>query len=263
MNEIDNPVLRKLEAGMLAVGIGVRIARTVEIARAMHNAGYDWLFLDLEHGTMPLDAIAQIAVVALEVGIAPIVRVPPGEYTMATRALDNGALGIILPHVDTADAAREAVDRLKYPPLGHRSIGGTGAVLGFRPERIAHSMAALNRATLTIVMLETPQAIANAHAIAAVPGVDIVLIGTNDLCAELGIPGTFDAPEIVAAYTQLVAACKAAGKRAGMAGVADEALMRRYIAMGVQFVLAGSDFPLLIAAAAQRCARVRGAGSAG
>src|SRR3954471_3742617 len=129
--DISNPARRRLEAGDVALGIGGRLARTVDIAKAMQVAGFDWLFIDLEHGSLSLDTAMQIAVAALDAGIAPLVRVPKGEFSLATRALDNGALGIVVPHVDTADEAREVVRQLKYAPLGHRSIGGTGPQLGF------------------------------------------------------------------------------------------------------------------------------------
>src|SRR6201982_2459486 len=123
---VRNVVRERLEQGQLSLGVGIRLTRSVEIAKAMAVAGFDWLFLDMEHGTMSLDACAQISAAALDAGIAPIARVPNGQYSIATRALDNGALGIVMPHVDTAAEAREIVQKLKYPPIGHRSMGGIG-----------------------------------------------------------------------------------------------------------------------------------------
>src|SRR5215472_4029060 len=188
---VRNVAREKLEQGQLSLGVGVRPTRSVEIAKAMAVAGFDWLFLDMEHGVMSLEACAQISIAALDAGIAPIARVPNGEYAIATRALDNGALGIVMPHVDTAAEAREVVNRLKYPPVGHRSMGGIGPHYGLRSASSGEAAAALNAANLTIVMLETPTAIANAEVIAAVPGIDVLLIGTNDLCAEMSIHGDF------------------------------------------------------------------------
>src|SRR5438876_1174056 len=188
---IRNVAREKLEQGQLALGVGIRMTRSVEIAKAMAVAGFDWLFLDMEHGVMSLEACAQISTAALDAGIAPIARVPNGEYAIATRALDNGALGIVMPHVDTAAEAKEVVNRLKYPPVGHRSMGGIGPHYGLRSASSGEAASALNAANLTVVMLETPTAIANAEEIAAVPGVDVLLIGTNDLCAEMGIHGDF------------------------------------------------------------------------
>src|SRR3974390_2568242 len=110
---VRNVAREKLEQGQLSLGVGVRLTRSVEIAAAMAAAGFDWLFLDMEHGTMSLDACAQISAAALTAGIAPIARVPNGEYSIATRALDNGALGIVMPHVETAAEAPEGGKRLK------------------------------------------------------------------------------------------------------------------------------------------------------
>lgn len=204
---------------------------------------------------MSLEACAQISTAALDAGIAPIARVPNGEYAIATRALDNGTLGIVMPHVDTAAEAREVVNRLKYPSIGHRSMGGIGPHYGL--VSTGDAAAALNAANLTVVMLETPTAIANADEIAAVPGVDVLLIGTNDLCAEMGIPGDFGHERVAEAYRAMIDACKKHNKFPGMAGVYDEAIMPRYIDMGARFILAGQDAQFLMAGAAQRTAFVR------
>lgn len=256
---IANPVRARLLAGEPALGIGVRAVLGVEIARAMRTAGYDWLFIDLEHGAMSLQTACQIAIAALDAGIAPLVRVPHGELAMATRALDNGALGVVVPHVDSAGEARAIARALKFPPLGGRSIGGSAAQLGFRMAELPRSTAALNEALLTVVMIETATALANLHEIAAVPGIDVLLIGTNDLCADLGIHGQFGHPRIVQAYRDLAAACAKHGKWAGTAGVPQDELLAQYARMGARFVLAGTDFNLLMAAAGQRSAALRAA----
>lgn len=254
---VRNPAREKLEQGQLSLGVGIRMTRSVEIAKAMAVAGFDWLFLDMEHGVMSLEACAQIATAALDAGIAPIARVPNGEYAIATRALDNGALGIVMPHVDTAAEAKEVVNRLKYPPVGHRSMGGTGPHYGLRSASTGEAARALNAANLTVVMLETPTAIANAEEIAAVPGVDVLLIGTNDLCAEMGIPGDFANDRVADAYRAMIAACRTHGKFPGMAGIYNEAIMPRYIEMGARFILAGQDAQFMMAGATSRTAFMR------
>jgi 4-hydroxy-2-oxoheptanedioate aldolase len=254
---VRNVAREKLEQGQLSLGVGVRLTRSVEIGKAMAVAGFDWLFLDMEHGVMSLDACAQISVAALDAGIAPIARVPNGEYAIATRALDNGALGIVMPHVDTAEEAREVVSKLKYPPVGHRSMGGIGPHYGLRSASTGDAAKALNAANLTVVMLETPTAIANAEAIAAVPGVDVLLIGSNDLCAEMGIPGDFGNERVAEAYRVRIAACRKHGKFPGMAGIYNEAIMPRYIEMGARFILSGQDAAFLMAGAAARTGFLR------
>jgi 2-keto-3-deoxy-L-rhamnonate aldolase RhmA len=257
MTTLRNSAREKLAAGHMAIGFSVRLLRTVEVAPAAKAAGYDWLWLDCEHGTLSLDQAAQIAVAALESGIAPIVRVPNGEYSLATRILDNGALGIVIPHVDTAEEAREVVQKLKYPPVGHRSIGGTGPHYGLRSLKVGDAAKAMNESTLVVVMLETPRAIENVEAIAAVPGIDVLLIGSNDLCAEMGIPGEFTHERVGEAYGKMIAACRKHGKYPGMAGIYTESIMQRYIDMGARFVLGGGDAALLMGAATSRASNLR------
>jgi len=257
MTTVRNVAREKLDKGQLSLGVGIRLTRSVEIAKAMAVAGFDWLFLDMEHGVMSLEACAQISTAALDAGIAPIARVPNGEYAIATRALDNGALGIVVPHVDTGAEAREVVNRLKYPPVGHRSMGGIGPHYGLRAVGTGEAAQALNAANLTIVMLETPTAIANAAEIAAVPGVDVLLIGSNDLCAEMGIPGDFGNDRVADAYQATIAACRKHNKFPGMAGIYNEAIMPRYIEMGARFILAGQDAQFMLAGAAQRTGFMR------
>jgi 4-hydroxy-2-oxoheptanedioate aldolase len=255
--KVNNPARARLERGELSLGVGVRAARTVDIAKMMKSCGFDWLFIDLEHGTMSLEFATTIAVAALDTGIAPIVRVPFMQHHMATRALDGGALGIVMPHVDTPEQARDIADHLKYPPVGHRSVAGGQAIFDFKPIKIADLIEAANAATLVIVMLETPTAIANAEKIAAVPGIDVLLIGTNDLAAEMGIPGDFGNERIAAAYETTIAACRKHGKYPGMAGVYSEDLLKRYVGMGMQLALAGNDVGFLMAAGTERAGKVR------
>jgi len=261
MTAFKNPARERLEKGELALGCGVRLARTVDIARMMATSGFDWLFVDMEHGSIGLDTAAQMAVAALDAGIAPIPRVPAGAFSLATRLLDSGAAGIVMPHVDTPEEARAIVDRLKYPPQGHRSVAGSMAQFGFAAMPLGEATAIVNAQSLVVVMIETPKAVENAEAIAAVPGIDVLLIGTNDLSMELGIPGGLADPKIAAAYERVIAACRKHGKWAGMGGVYTEDLMRRYIAMGARFVLGGNDFAFVLAAAGQRTKFLRGLGA--
>ena len=258
MVTISNPARERLAAGQLSLGVGIRLSRSVEIAKAMRVAGFHWLFLDLEHGIMSLDSAAQIATAAIDAGISPIVRVPNGEFAMATRMLDNGALGIVIPHVDTAAEAQEVVQRLMLPPRGHRSLGGSAAALGHQSVSVKDASLALNAANLMVVMLETPQAIENAEAIAAVDGIDVLLIGSNDLAAEMGIPGEFEHARIAEAYRLVIAACRKHGKWPGMGGIYNQPVMQRYIDMGARFILSGADVSFVQAGAVARAGFLNG-----
>src|SRR5258708_37496380 len=187
-----NAAKARLKKNQLAVGIGVRLLRNVDIIKVMKAAGFDWLFLDLEHGVMSIETAAEICVAAQDSGIAPIVRVPYGELAMATRLLDGGALGIVIPHVDTPEEAKEVADRLRYPPNGHRSVGGGQAQFDYAPMPMAEMTKQSDENTLITVMIETPKAAENAEAIPAVPGIHCLLVRSSDPSMQLCIPAEHD-----------------------------------------------------------------------
>ncbi len=255
--QIRNRVRERLDSGELAIGMGLRQSRDVDIGKVAKSCGFDWLFIDMEHSTMSVDWASRISVAAQDAGVTPIVRVPGMQHYHATRVLDGGAMGIVVPHVDTAEQAAKVVDNCRYPPVGHRSITGALPQIDFQSLPAAEATAAIDRATLLIVMIETPTAVENVESIAAVPGIDILLVGTNDLCLEMGIPGQIDSPQIAGAYERIIAACKANNKFAGLGGVYEPTLMTRYTAMGMPFVLAGSDLSFMMAMAKQRVAGLR------
>jgi len=258
MSVIVNHTKQKLAAGDLALGIGVRQARTVDIAPICKTCDYDWLFIDLEHGALSLDIASQISVAALGAGITPLVRVPGKEHHHATRMLDCGAQGIVWPHVDSAEEAKRLVSYCRYPPEGHRSVAGGSPQLGFRSVPVAEMTTLLNRELMVVIMVETPAAVAQADAIAAIPGVDSILIGTNDLCAEMGIPGQFTDTRVESAYKTVIDACRRHGKVPGMGGVYEPKLMEKFIGMGMRLILSGSDLSFMMAAARERSTTLRG-----
>lgn len=257
MQQVVNAARQRLDKGEIALGVGIRGVRGVEIARLMKTAGYDWLFIDLEHGATSTETAYSISVAALDAGIAPFVRVPHGELAMGTRCLDAGALGIVIPHVDTAEQARAMVDAFKFRPLGHRSIGGAYPQFGFAAKPAQEVVAALNDATMVVAMIETPQAVENANKIAEVPGIDALLMGTNDLCLEMDIPGSLDHERVIAAIDTVVGACRKRGKTPALGGVYARDLMKRYLALGMRMLLAGNDISLLLNAAKDQAAFAR------
>ncbi len=243
-----------LEAGGIAASFNVVHWRTVNAAGLAKECGFEWLFIDMEHNTMDLDTAAQICVAALPTGVTPIVRVPSHDQFQATRILDGGAMGVVVPHVNSPGEARAVVSNCKYPPIGHRSLTAPLPQLGFKAYPVTEAIEVLNKNTLIIVMLETPEAIDRADEIAAVEGVDGLLIGTNDLAAEMGIPGQFSHPRVEAAYATMIAACRKHGRFPGMGGIYDHTIMEKYIRMGVRFMLGGGDVALMTAAGKARTA---------
>ena len=255
--KITNTAKDRLESGELALGIGLRQARTVDVGKIMKTCGYDWLFIDMEHNSMSIDTAAQISVAAQDAGIAPIVRVPGFQHFHASRALDGGAQGVVAPHVDTPEVAAEMVRNCKYPPVGRRSVTGRLPQVGFEAHPPAEVTGAVNDSTLVVVMIETPTAVENVEAIAATPGVDSLLVGTNDLCTEMGIPGAVGDERIREVMARVVAACRAHGKHPGLGGVYEPSWMERYVRMGMRLILCGNDLSFMMAAAQERSARLR------
>jgi 2-keto-3-deoxy-L-rhamnonate aldolase RhmA len=258
MSTVHNHALRQLRAGKLAIGLGLRQARTVDIAQIAKTCGYDWLFIDCEHNSMDLDTAAQIAAASLAVGITPIARVAGFEHWHASRLLDNGAQGIVVPHVNDAVQAERVALACRFPPIGHRSMGGGLQQLGFAAIAVGEAARIVNEETLVVVMIESPQGVTNCEEIAAVKGIDALLIGTNDLCFEMGIPGQFNDPRVAEAYKKVIAACRRHGKFPGMGGMYTPELLERHIALGAQLILSGSDFSLLMQAGKARAELVRG-----
>jgi len=258
MTKIVNRALERLHAGELSLGIGLRQARTVDTGKIMKTCGFDWLFVDMEHNSMSIDTAVQICVAAQDAGITPIVRVPGFQHFHASRALDGGAQGIVVPHVDTVEVAERMVSACRYPPIGHRSVTGALPQIDFESRPLGEVTPEINAATALVIMIETPEAVENADAIAAVEGVDALLVGTNDLCMEMGIPGEVGHPSVIEAQQRVIDACRAHGKYPGLGGVYDPALMQRYVEMGMRLILSGNDLSFMMAAARERTGFLRG-----
>ena len=254
---MKNIAKEKLKKNELCLGVGLRQSRTVDIGKIMATCDYDWLFIDMEHNSMDIDIASQISVAAQDAGITPIVRVPDFAHHHATRVLDCGAMGIVFPHVDNAKTAKKLVSFCLFPPKGHRSMTGLLPQLDFKQSPISEVASVINDNMLIVIMLESPEAIENVDSIAAVPGVDVILIGTNDLCMEMGIPGDYSNPKIKEAYKKVINACKKYGKTPGMGGVYNEELMSEYISIGMKFILSGSDLSFMINSALQRSKKLR------
>jgi 2-dehydro-3-deoxyglucarate aldolase/4-hydroxy-2-oxoheptanedioate aldolase len=173
-------------------------------------------------------------------GIVPMVRVPRGEYHFIARALDVGAMGIMVPMVGSAAEAAHIVSCTRYPPAGRR-----GAAFGFAHDDyqggdVVAKMAALHARTMVIPQIETAEGLANVEAIAAVPGVDALFLGHFDLTNFMGIPGAFQHPDYLAAVARIVAACDAHGKAAGTIAMDDD-WARDYVAKGFRLMAYGVD----------------------
>ncbi len=255
---LRNQVKDKLARGEVVASMIVRLVRSVEIVHLAKAAGYDTLYVDLEHNSFSLDTTSQICIAALGAGITPLVRVPANTPEFISRVLDGGALGVIAPHVQTVEEAKEVVRAAKFTPLGERSFGGAMPHLGYRSLPAVEGCTALNDATMVVLMMETAAALENVDALAAVEGVDMLLIGTNDLCAELGITGQFDHALVRDAYAKTIAACRKHGKHVGIGGLAGRPdLVADFVRLGARYVSTGQDLGFLLESLTQKVKAVR------
>lgn len=255
---LRNNVREKLARDELVVSMTVRLVRGIEIARIAKTAGFDTLYVDLEHSSFSLDLTSQICMSAMEIGIAPFVRVPANTPDYISRVLDGGALGVIAPHVNSAEEARVVVRAAKFPPLGDRGVSAGLPHLHFRRFPQAEAYAALNDATMVIVQFETAEAIERADDILATQGVDMALIGVNDLMADLGIPGQYEHARVRDAYAAAIAAAKRHGKHVGVGGLSSQPrLASEFVRMGARYISTGTDLAFLLEQASERAKAAR------
>ncbi len=252
-----NAAKRALANGGLALGFGLHHLRSNAAPMLAAAGGHDHVFIDMEHGAFTMQEATQLCIACLPHGVAPIVRVCAGALDEATRLLDNGALGIVVPHVDTAAQAQAIADAFHYPPMGTRSWGGPPPVYGYLPPHVAEAQAAINSEVLTCVMIESREGIRNADAIAAVKGVDVLLIGSFDLTSDMGLAGQFRHPEVEASIQKVADACKKHGKVLGVGGISSDDDCAFYIKMGSRFITSGNDHSFMVSGSTAAAKRMR------
>jgi 2-keto-3-deoxy-L-rhamnonate aldolase RhmA len=255
--ELINPVIARMRAGEVALGMLVRLARSGDVVRIARATGHDFIFVDAQHSLFSLETIGHLAQAALGSSVAVLVRARSCDDPDVSLMLDNGVSGIVFPDIDTPQEARRAVEACKFAPIGKRSVAGGYPAFDYRPLPLAQTIGALNAATLVVCMIETPQGLANIEAIAAVPGVDVIHVGCNDLLAAMGKPGAFGDPEVVAAVERAITAAGDHGKFAGLGGERDLERQLAFIRKGVRFVTTQTDIGFLMAEASRRTEQIR------
>jgi 2-keto-3-deoxy-L-rhamnonate aldolase RhmA len=258
MNGIE--LTERLRAGLPVYALGIRASRTTDVVRWAKATGYDTIWIDMEHSTLPVDTVAQLCSCAVDLGLTPWVRVPERDYGTINRVLDGGALGIIVARVETAAQARDVVTATRFPPLGQRSQLATLPYVNFEKLHARELNQTLNDATAIKVLIESRAGVEAADAIAAVEGVDILAVGCNDLSADLGHTGESTHPEVVEACRRVIAAARRCGKVAIVGGMPDsDALTSLRNEGAAPFIFAGIDTDLFLNALRQRIESSRAA----
>lgn len=252
----------RLGRGEVALGSNLRFARSAEIGPILAACGFHWVMLDQEHSPAAPHLAQDMALGAIRAGLLPLARPASHDPAAIAGLLTGGALGLLVPHVETPAQARAVARAARFAPRGALAVPGTLPHFGYHLG-LAEACARFNAEVVVVAMIESAAAVGQAEAIAAVEGVDGLFIGASDLLWDLGLPGRYDAPELAAAVGRVAAAARAAGKFAGMGGPREEAPWRGFLAAGMRMVLTENDLSLLMRGARDRAAFFRHALPAG
>lgn len=251
-----NQTRERLSRGETVFGCGLQSYRSPEIARTFAAAGFDYVFIDMEHGAFDLETVQDMIAASLGSNITPIVRVGELLYSLVARLLDAGAQGIILPRVEDPKLLAEALSWMRFPPEGKRGYGVNPTMIGYEgrsfPEIIEHQ----NRNTVSVVQFETMTAIERADEFLSIRGMDIAMVGPADLSIALGIPGQFDNPKLITAVEGLIAKCNRHGVVPGIQ-TRGLAMAKAWTERGMRFVGAAAEHALLLEKARETVSQLR------
>jgi len=234
---------KRIQKGEILLGIGSSLGSSI-VAEIIGSSGFDWIWIDLEHGIGGTEEMI-VQLQAIErLPIASIVRVPWNETYLFKRVLDSGASGVMVPFVSDIDQAKTAVQAFRYPPQGTRGVAKFTRAAKFGTEFNEYFKSANSNLSL-VVQIENSVAVANADAIASVDGVDVLFVGPLDLSVGMGIPQEYDHPKFVQAIKDVAEACKRHGKAAGIL-VPGLSRINDYIKIGYTFFVVGSDGGLIV-----------------
>jgi 2-dehydro-3-deoxyglucarate aldolase/4-hydroxy-2-oxoheptanedioate aldolase len=251
----ENRVKTALQQGQTVVGVGLGIAANPSVVRIMANAGYDFLFIDVEHTLLSPETLVSVVQMARACGISPIVRIQDAEYHLIANILDSGADGVIVPRVDNASQAEHVVAASRFPPLGLRGCGTT-ATLDYSREDWRDALPWLNAQTLVAIQIESQRAIDALDRILQVEGIDALVVGPLDLSIDLGVAGQFEHPKVVSAMDRILEIGLAHRVPVGTVMATPEAL-RPWWEKGMRFFTCGNDTGMLTGAARQNVQGVR------
>lgn len=252
----ENPVKAAIKAGKLSVGTMVFETFSHGLPRVLATTGAEFAIYDMEHSGASLETIRAMMAASRGPSPVPMVRVPATEYHFMAGALDAGALGLMIPMVESRQQAERIAEATKYPPVGRR-----GAAFGFAHDDyergdVAAKVLALNERTMILAQIESERGLANVDEIAAVDGIDVLWVGHFDLTNFLGIPAQFDNPIFLRAIDRVIEVANKHGKTAGI-NADDVATCAKWIDRGFRMIAYSSDLRLIANGLSDGVARTR------
>ena len=206
-----NHLLAALRRGEVQYGCGFGTLRSGEFLRILAATGFQWCFVDGEHGSFSQETIADLCQIGAWVGLAPLVRVGELQYTLVARALDAGPAGVVFPRVEDPETLARAISWTKFPPIGIRGYGISPVNLDYQTHSFNDVIAHMNANTMVVMQIETQRALDAREELLSVPGIDAVMIGPADLSISLGVPGEFQHPKMIAAMEAVRDTCDRRG----------------------------------------------------
>lgn len=251
-----NHTQERLAKGETVFGAMLQSYGSAEIPRTFAAAGFDYVFIDMEHSAFDLETVQDMIQASLGAGITPIVRVCELLYSLVARLLDSGAQGIMLPRVDDAKKLQEALSWLRYPPIGKRGFGINPTMIGYEVHSMPQIMDHMNRNTLSVVQFETVAAFESADELLSLPGVDIAMVGPADFSIALGIPGDFENPRLISGVEKFIEQCHRHNVVPGIQ-TRNVDMAKAWIARGMRFVGAGAEHTLLLEKSREQVSQLR------
>ena len=253
MNFPPNTFKQALRAGKPLIGLWSSLCSNIAV-EVISRSGFDWTLIDTEHAPNELPSVITQLQALIGSGTVPVVRPAWNDTVIIKRLLDSGAHNLLIPYVQTADEARAAVAATRYPPEGVRGVASVHRSNQFG--RIKNYYNDVNKEICVIVQIETPKALANLDAIAAIEGVDALFIGPSDLSASMGFRGQPGHPEVRAAIEDAFRRIRKAGKAPGILAPI-EADARHWITHGAVVIAVGGDIALLVKYADELAAKFK------
>lgn len=247
-----------IHSGEMVLGAFLSEIPAPNLTRLMKASGLDFVIVDCEHGYFDYSQVAALAAVANGIGFPLVVRVPEISRECVQKYLDAGVDGLLVPMLETRRQAEDLVRYGKYAPEGARGISTMRPHSDYDPGRLTEYTAKANRRTLFFAQIETRTGVENAADIAAVPGLDGLFVGPNDLACDLGCTGNFDTPEMEASIERVVEAGRKAGKPTGIIA-SSPAFLRRWHEKGMTMFSCDSELGLLKKGIQSMARDVRGA----
>jgi 2-keto-3-deoxy-L-rhamnonate aldolase RhmA len=240
-----NALRQALQEGKTVFGTMLQEVRSPGVVEIMATAGFDFVFIDMEHGAFNLETVADHIKVARLAGLTPLVRVPDDEYHLIARVLDAGAQGIMVPRVESREQVQRIVPWTKFPGDGCRGCSTLKGHSDYQPQRLVEFTQQMNRENMLILQIERRAAVEDIDGLLSVPGVDAAILGPNDLALSLGIDEDMNHPLMLESIGKVVDACRRQGIPSGM-HIGNLQALTEWMAKGMRFIVYSTDLNFLL-----------------